>query len=306
MTNEIDSSEDKVIMPKSFGAAFREAREQAGFSIERAAVATRISASFIEALEAQKFAVLPGEVFGRGFVRNLCRAYGTDAKPLVAAYDLAIASQLAEQQPETSRDGKSKTSRASASIISPRASKIDTAILRDRAAGAWNFSRPALIAVPILLGLLFVGQTAYKSYKNSAENALPASTAAVIQAPTTPAPAVVPAPEAVVPSVIAPEDLTQFVAKGEGIDFVDITVKEPVQIRYGRDKDKQIIEILQPQSYRFSFNEQLRLLINDMSLVEIRFKDQAIPNKGVKGEARYMTFAVSESDLAKNREKNKL
>ena len=44
-----------------------------------------------------------------------------------------------------------------------------------------------------------------------------------------------------------------------------------------------------------------------MSVVEVKFKGQIIPNKGVKNEKRYMTFAVSEATLAKKAaEKTKL
>lgn len=294
-------------MPKSFGAAFREAREQAGFSVERAAVATRISASFIEALEQQKFKVLPGEIFGRGFVRNLCRAYGCDAKPLVAAYDLAISSQSGETLTEAQREVKTKNSRINTVAAVPKGPSIDTEALKQNLASAWKVARPVVIAIPVLLGVLWIGQTAYQSYKSSASKTEPLeSTADVVQAPATPAPAVTPAPAPAATPPATAETKAPAIVKGEGAEFVDITVKEAVQVRFGRDKDKQIIEVLQPQTYRFQFNEQLRLLVNDMSVVEIRFKDQIVPNKGVKGEARYMTFAVSDSALAKNREKAKL
>ena len=62
-----------------FGAIFRAARESSGFTVERAAMATRISQPFIEALERDDFDKLPGAVFGRGFIRNLyhksCKDY---------------------------------------------------------------------------------------------------------------------------------------------------------------------------------------------------------------------------------------
>ncbi|RZA22889.1 MAG: hypothetical protein EOP10_14225, partial [Proteobacteria bacterium] len=170
MTNEIDSSEGKALMPKSFGAAFREAREQAGFSIERAAVATRISASFIEALENQNFKVLPGEIFGRGFVRNLARAYSTDAKPLVAAYDLAVSVQPGEPLTESPRETKNKSHNNHQRLsvpMAPRRPSVDTEALQRNAASAWKFARPVVIAVPVLLGVLWVGQTAYQSYRSA-------------------------------------------------------------------------------------------------------------------------------------------
>lgn len=304
MTNEIDSSEDMVAMPKSFGTAFREAREQAGFSIERAAVATRISASFIEALEKQNFKVLPGEIFGRGFVRNLCRAYSCDAKPLVAAYDLAVSSQPSEASSDSIRDQKSKSNRVPLIAHSKRPT-LNTDALQKNLDSVWKFAKPAVIAVPILLGALWVGQTLYQSYKSTSSEPKAAEPVQV----ATPEPAPV-APAAVAETPVAegtptPIDVSAVIV-GTGVESVDLVVKEPVQVRYGRDKDKQIIETLQPQSYRFQFDEQLRLLVNDMSVVEIRFKGQLVPNKAVKGEGRYMTFVFSEGAVAKNPEKPKL
>ena len=71
-----------------FGAMFRAARESSGFTVERAAMATRISQPFIEALERDAFDKLPGAVFGRGFIRNLCKTYGKDSTEFLAAFDL--------------------------------------------------------------------------------------------------------------------------------------------------------------------------------------------------------------------------
>ncbi|MBC7530494.1 MAG: helix-turn-helix domain-containing protein [Oligoflexus sp.] len=303
MTTEIDNSSEPFVAPKSFGASFREAREQAGFSIERAAMSTRISAAFIDALEHQSFKVLPGEIFGRGFVRNLCRAYGCDAKALVAAYDQAVAVQLAETAQENQKEAKPKPIRYSDNS-SRNSYSFDSNDFRRNAGKAWAFARPVMIAVPVLLGILWIAQTAYQSWRSS-DKADSVNEAAVAEQPVAPAPlaqvaAVVPAPVA---AVVVEK---QPVLRGTGIESLDIVVKQPVSVRIGRDKDKQVIETLQPDTYRFQFDEQLRLLVDDMSSVEIKFKGQVIPNKGTKGEKRYMTFAVSESTLAKKAEKPKL
>src|SRR4051812_14423241 len=113
MTTEIDGSNEPFVSPKSFGASLREARELAGFSVERAAMSTRISAAFIDSLENQSFKVLPGEIFGRGFVRNLCRAYGCDSKALIASYNQAVLAQHSDATQENLRDNKTKSLRYS-------------------------------------------------------------------------------------------------------------------------------------------------------------------------------------------------
>lgn len=298
MTTDIDSSSEPFVAPKTFGASFREAREQAGFSIERAAMSTRISAGFIEALENHNFKILPGDIFGRGFVRNLCRAYGCDSKALVIAYDQAVAGQLIETNQEPVRDNKPKNFR----LNEDRRPSFDSGNFQRSASKAWNFARPVAIAVPVLLGILWLSQTAYQSWKSSDKDEPIAETAAVA-----PAPVVTPVVETPAPVVAAPVVAeVPAVVRGAGIESLDLVVKSPVQVRIGRDKDKQVIETLQPNTYRFQFDEQLRLLVDDMSSVDLKFKGQLVPNKGVKGEKRYMTFAVSEGTLAKKNEKPKL
>lgn len=58
-----------------FTSLMTQVREQAGFSVQSAALASRISQPFLHALESGEFAQLPGTVFGRGFIRSLCRVY---------------------------------------------------------------------------------------------------------------------------------------------------------------------------------------------------------------------------------------
>lgn len=78
---------------KLFGDMLRSAREVAGYSIEQLAEATRISHVFISALESGSFEKLPGPVFGRGFIRSLCKALDVDSQDFVAAFQLALTQQ---------------------------------------------------------------------------------------------------------------------------------------------------------------------------------------------------------------------
>ncbi len=59
-----------------FGAALATARQQAGYSVEELAHATKILAQFITALEVGEFERLPGTVFVRGFVKVLAPCWG--------------------------------------------------------------------------------------------------------------------------------------------------------------------------------------------------------------------------------------
>lgn len=78
------------VLAKRFGDSLRESREAAGFTIERVAIATKISLPFIQALELGELHRLPGSVFARGFIRNLCKVYQKDAASSLEAFERAL------------------------------------------------------------------------------------------------------------------------------------------------------------------------------------------------------------------------
>jgi cytoskeletal protein RodZ len=74
---------------KNFGQMMSSAREVTCLSIEQVSEITRISKPFIESLESGELQSLPGFVFGRGFIRNLCKAYGIEPHDYLEAFELA-------------------------------------------------------------------------------------------------------------------------------------------------------------------------------------------------------------------------
>jgi hypothetical protein len=67
----------------SIGATLRGARERRGLTIEQVAQETRISARFLEALEAEEFDALPAPVYVRGFLRSYANFLKVDPQPLL-------------------------------------------------------------------------------------------------------------------------------------------------------------------------------------------------------------------------------
>ena len=70
----------------TIGEALRSAREAQGKSLDDAAVATRIKASYLEALEQERFGELGGSVYAKGFLRSYAGYLGIDPAPLLEAY----------------------------------------------------------------------------------------------------------------------------------------------------------------------------------------------------------------------------
>ena len=68
----------------SLGELLREARRQRAITLADVERDTRISAAYIEALEAERFDVLPAPVYARGFLRSYARYLGLDVDATLA------------------------------------------------------------------------------------------------------------------------------------------------------------------------------------------------------------------------------
>jgi cytoskeletal protein RodZ len=70
----------------SFGETLRRERELRNIELREIAEATKISVRFLEALERERWEILPGGVFPRAFVRQYARYLGLDAERVVAEF----------------------------------------------------------------------------------------------------------------------------------------------------------------------------------------------------------------------------
>jgi transcriptional regulator with XRE-family HTH domain len=73
----------------NFGERLKRERELREVSLKEITTTTRIGPRYLEALENEEWAKLPGGVFNRGFVRAIARYLGLDEENLLSEYDLA-------------------------------------------------------------------------------------------------------------------------------------------------------------------------------------------------------------------------
>ena len=73
-------------MLMSFGEEIRRERELRQISLREVAQATKINLRYLEAMERNDFAYLPGGLFNRAFVRAYCEHIGVDSESMVNAY----------------------------------------------------------------------------------------------------------------------------------------------------------------------------------------------------------------------------
>jgi cytoskeleton protein RodZ len=81
----------------NFGEELQRERERQGVSLEAVAEGTKVQLRYLEALEADQFASLPGGVFNKGFVRSYCRFLGLDEDQWLARYDSTVSTEPEEQ-----------------------------------------------------------------------------------------------------------------------------------------------------------------------------------------------------------------
>jgi cytoskeletal protein RodZ len=99
---------------RSLGAWLRGQREARGVSLRDIADASKISLRYLEALEQDRFDVLPAPVFAKGFLREYARVVGLDADEAVNLY-LLSRSEI-EPEPEASQPSTPRRSAAPSTL----------------------------------------------------------------------------------------------------------------------------------------------------------------------------------------------
>lgn len=81
-----DGTSTSVRKPASIGAELRHERELRHVSLEEMAQTTRIPLRMLRSLEHDRYDVLPGEVFVKGFLRSCARSLGLPAEHWARRY----------------------------------------------------------------------------------------------------------------------------------------------------------------------------------------------------------------------------
>ncbi len=94
-----DGGRGMMMAGATLGAALRERREALGASLAEVEAATKIRQKYLSALEADEWQLLPGEVVGRGFLRNYAAYLGLEPTEIVerrrAVADPSLSNALA-------------------------------------------------------------------------------------------------------------------------------------------------------------------------------------------------------------------
>jgi len=156
----------------SFGTWLRRQREAREITLHEVAERTKISMRYLQAMEDDRFEVLPAPVFAKGFLREYARYVGLSPDDVVNHY-------LSVQQPQAQVDG-----------VAGRRER--------RSLGSWPYWLPLLLATALLLGLavlLALLSDRWRQHRAGATESRPpiVAPAAIPVPPAPPVPATPPA-----------------------------------------------------------------------------------------------------------------
>ena len=247
----------------NFGERLKRERELREVSMDELTKATRISARFIEALENEDWAKLPGGIFGHGFVRTIVRYLGLNEEALLGEYDLARAEHLAAAPPRT----------------------------EDRIPAPPKWLPVAAVFVVLLLvaGVFYAGRYGWRRY--AAHRATKKSAAASL--------AVRPQSQSGSSAPGAAGQTSSVAFSGaSSAALLDLTVSTSAATRVRILADDKLLldaELPAGENRHFSANQRFEVTAGDSSAVLLELNGKAMPPLGAPGASG--TMVLSQKDL---------
>jgi cytoskeleton protein RodZ len=122
------------------GSGLRAARERLGLTLEQAQADTRIRARYLDALEDERYDVLPAEAYVRGFLRCYASYLGLDAQRYLSAYR----AQAPSEDPPIAPTAATRRGRSRTPLVAAGALAVALAVVL----GAWKLDRRLPEAAP--------------------------------------------------------------------------------------------------------------------------------------------------------------
>lgn len=241
----------------SFGAWLRRQREMREISLRDIADRTKISLRYLEAMEEDRFDLLPAPIFAKGFLREYARYVGLSPDEVVNHY-LAVQQQ---QSPEDEAVKKDQT-------LVNRAHRV-------KPVRSWTYGLFLFLAVLVLIALVW-GLVWYNNHRREA----PAADGTPPPMPAMAAPA---QPVASPTAAAAPAVPTKPSAPLEVT--LDFTANCWVEVRVdGRMLLSE--ERVQGESLPIEAQKSVDIKLGDAGAAEIQVNGQAFPLNGKPGEVR--------------------
>ena len=272
---------------ESFGAWLRRHRELREISLREIADTSKISLRYLEALEEERFDLLPAQIFAKGFLRQYARYVGIDPEETVNFF--LTASQPEEEAPEVV-EARERT--------------------RRKPLAGWTYLAVALVAALVLLVLAWGLTRLNPEARGEPEPpASPETPAAAVELPPSRVPATgeaafdeapgAGAPGAGAPGAGAPAGESADASTASGSTGADSTTASEtagatlvVTVDFHRDcwveaavdGTRQIAEIrVQGESLRLQAEELVEIKVGDAGAVDIEVNGHPFPLEAASG-----------------------
>ncbi|MGA2191887.1 MAG: RodZ domain-containing protein [Nitrospirota bacterium] len=271
----------------TLGEDLKSTREQKGLTLGQIAEKTRISHTFLKALEEDDYNIIPGEVFITGFLRSYSKELGLNEKEVLARYRELRPQQREPQAPEAGEQAQHQPMPSLIRIGKGALSKKKTPVY-------------IIILAGLLLGAALTGITLWLTPKEKpvAPPSGNAPQAAAVQAPK----AVIfghastfPHASSTAPGVVSPpvsssagSDASPSPAPPEakkGPVVLRLTAKEDSWYAYRQDKGRRVSGTLKEgDSVEIKAKNEIRLDIGNAGGVEAELNGKTLKAFGESGK----------------------
>lgn len=240
-----------------FGDWLRRQREMREISLRDIADRTKISLRYLEAMEADRFDLLPAPIFAKGFLREYARYVGLSPDEVVNHY-------LSVQQPGASEEEVKKD----ATLAGQRPN-------RPKPVRNWTYGLFLALAVLVLIGI--VAALAWYA-QNRREDPAADVTPPPIAAPPAPEPVPVAAP---LPTPERPKAPLEVTLDFTSACWVEVTAD-----------GKRLLaqEMAQGESLPVEAQQSVQVTLGDTGAAEIQVNGLSYPLNGKKGEVRELVI----------------
>jgi len=298
---------DVKIFRAQLGEILKKGRENAGMSQEAVAQVTRITGTFVAALESGHFEKLPGAVFGRGFVRSIARVLSLDAEELSQLYTQCWVPAEIEKNLKVGHGQGGIPHRMPArrrNVFDIGNLIKNTPVVNLNISGGKSVA--LLVAVP-LLALVVAAITAGVKRNNQNLAVKKAPVTEIVEQPAAPAEVPVPAGvsgranEEIATKPVVEEPALQVQSEKANFEHVlELVVIEPVKIKLTADNNAPSARQLKPDAYRYTFTDRAELTVYDAAAVEVAFNGRSLGSLGAKGRIRRLIFQSGNPESASN------
>ncbi|ORT55064.1 helix-turn-helix domain-containing protein [Streptomyces sp. CB03238] len=247
----------------SIGRALRQARIDAGLTVEEVSTSTRVRIPIVHAIEEDDFSRCGGDVYARGHIRTLARAVGLDSAALVEQYD-------------AEHGGRPSPTPAAPLFEAER-------IRPERRRPNWTAAMvAAIVAVIGFVGFtLFNGEGGGSRSNNVAEGPAPAQ-----KATTKPKP-----PKAVAPPPAPSESAIAAVPKDKVT--VKLTAKDDKSWISAKARDGKLLFdglLLKGDSKTFQDDERLDLILGNAGAIELFVNGKKVEDEFEDGQVERLSY----------------